>query len=187
MIESAELVTPEQEAEFQKDLATALTTAVEKRDRIGAFLAHCESQAALAAAEIKRLQDRKKGYQAVVDRLETYIIRVIEDLGTDAKGKSRKLEGRTVSFGLRGCAASVKITNEEMVPAQFKTLTITLPAVAWQSLLECVDPALRAQVLGEISKSECDIPKAPVKAAIDAGEDVPGADLLLDRHSLVRK
>src|SRR5258708_11127713 len=140
MIESAELVTPEQEAEFQKDLATALTTAVEKRDRMGACLAQCESQAAPAAAEIKRLQDRKKGYQAVVDRLETYIIRVIEDLGTDAKGKYRKLEGRTVSFGLRGCAASVKITNEEMVPAQFKTLTITLPAVGWQTPLEVVDP-----------------------------------------------
>src|SRR5258708_18056915 len=140
MIESAELVTPEQEAEFQKALATALTTAVEKRDRIGAFLAHCESQAALAAAEIKRLQDRKKGYQAVVDRLETYIIRVIEDLGTDAKGKYRQLEGRTVSFGLRGCAASVKIINSAMAPAQLNTLTVKLPAGALASALAACRP-----------------------------------------------
>jgi hypothetical protein len=187
LVDTAELVTPEQEAEFQEELRLTLTTAIEKRDRVGSFLAHCESQAALAGAEIKRLQERKKAYQGVVDRLETYIVRIIENLGADERGKYPKLEGRTVSFGLRGCPASVVPTNEEKIPAEYKTLTITIPALRWEALLDCADPELRGEVVKSIQKAEMTIDKKAIKAAMEAGVEVPGADLLMDKHSLVRK
>ena len=42
LIETAELVSPDQELEFRREFQTALTAAVEKRDRVGQFLAHLE-------------------------------------------------------------------------------------------------------------------------------------------------
>ncbi len=44
LIETAELVSPEQEQEFRAEFQTALTAAVEKRDHVGQFLAHLEQQ-----------------------------------------------------------------------------------------------------------------------------------------------
>lgn len=187
LVESAELVTPEQEAEFQEDLRVALTTAIEKRDRIGAFLAHAESQAALAAAEIKRLQQRKKSYELVVDRLETYIVRIIEAIGPDAKGKYPKLEGKTVTFALHACPPSVQVLDEQTIPSQYKTLTITIPALSWEMLLDSVEPDLRSQIVKSIGKSECAIDKKSVKQDIESGREVEGADLLINNHTLVRK
>ena len=40
LIETAELVSPQQELEFRAEFQAALTTAVDKRDRVGQFLAH---------------------------------------------------------------------------------------------------------------------------------------------------
>src|SRR5580692_11572997 len=59
LIETAELVSPEQEQEFRVEFQTALTAAVEKRDRVGQFLAHLAQQIDFAKFEIDRLRQRK--------------------------------------------------------------------------------------------------------------------------------
>ena len=59
MIETAELVPQEQEQEFLEEFRQALATAVEQRDRVGQYMAHLETQAAFAKAEIDRLRQRK--------------------------------------------------------------------------------------------------------------------------------
>jgi hypothetical protein len=82
-ISTAELVEPAQEAQFLEEFRQALATAVEKRDRIGRFFGFCENQAEFAAAEIKRLQARKKAYETTVERMEKYIVRIIEEKGTE--------------------------------------------------------------------------------------------------------
>ena len=68
--DSAEMVTPEEQAEFAADLEAGLIAAVHKRDRVGWFMAHIEGQTALAAAEIKRLQARKQFFEASLERIE---------------------------------------------------------------------------------------------------------------------
>src|SRR2546427_7962438 len=52
-------VSPEQEQEFREEFQTALTAAVDKRDRVGQFLAHLEQQIEFAKSEIDRLRQRK--------------------------------------------------------------------------------------------------------------------------------
>jgi hypothetical protein len=54
LTETAELASPEQELEFRAEFQTALTAAVEKRDRVGRFLAHLEQQIDFAKFEIDR-------------------------------------------------------------------------------------------------------------------------------------
>jgi hypothetical protein len=187
LIETAELVPPEQEQEFLTEFRSALTTAVEKRDRVGQFLAHLEQQIEFASFEIERLKKRKAAFERALARLEAYVIEAIEDLGTDHKGKYRALEGRTTTFSLRACPPSVEVTDEAAVPAHFKTLLLKVPAVMWDQLLDGLDVDQRDAILAEVRIAEVKIDKRSIRAAIESGAHVPGADVVIGRHSLRRR
>jgi hypothetical protein len=186
LIETAELVSPEQEQEFRAEFQAALTAAVEKRDRVGQFLAHLEHQIDFARFEIDRLRQRKAACERALARLESYVIETIENLGTDSKGKYRALEGKTNTFSLRACPPSVEVTDEAGIPVEYKTLTLKLPAVTWEQLLDGLDIEQRAAVLGLVKNPEFTVDKRSVKAALDGGADVPGASLITGRHTLRR-
>jgi hypothetical protein len=187
LIETAELVSPEQEQEFRAEFQAALTAAVEKRDRVGQFLAHLEQQIDFAGFEIERLRKRKAAYERTLTQLENYVIETIENLGTDGKGKYRALEGKTTTFSLRGCPPSVEVTDESAIPSEYKTLTLKLPAVTWEQLLDGLDIEQRATVLGQVRSPEVSLDKRSIKGAIDGGAEVPGAAMVTGRHSLRRK
>jgi hypothetical protein len=186
LIETAELVSPEQEHEFRLEFQTALTAAVEKRDRVGQFLAHLEQQIDFAKFEIERLRQRKATCERALARVEEYVIETIENLGTDGKGKYRKLEGKTTTFSLRGCPPSVEVTDESAIPSEYKTLVLKLPAVTWEQLLDGLEIEQRTAVLGQVRSPEVFVEKRPIKAAIDSGANIPGAGLISGKHSLRR-
>jgi hypothetical protein len=71
LVDTVELVPPDQEQQFRDEFQLALTTAVEKRDRVGQFMAHLEHQIAFAESEIDRLKQRKTAYQRAFDALKT--------------------------------------------------------------------------------------------------------------------
>ena len=187
LIETAELVPAEQEREFLAEFRSALTNAVEKRDRVGQFLAHLEQQVEFASFEIDRLKQRKAAFERALARLETYVIKTIENLGTDGKGKYRALEGRTTTFSLRACPPSVDVTDEAALPAHFKTLLLKVPAAAWEQLLDGLDIDERAAVVAQVSTVEVKADKRSIRAAIESGARVPGADVVVGRHSLRRR
>ena len=116
LADTADMVPADHEQQFLENFKSALVAAVEKRDRVGQLMAHLEQQVAFARAEIERLKERKEFYERVLERMEQYLIRVITSLGLDAKDKPRKLEGRTVTFSIKSCPASVEITDEPAVP-----------------------------------------------------------------------
>ena len=186
LIETAELVSPEQEQGFRAEFQAALTVAVEKRDRVGQFLAHLEQQIGFAKFEIERLRQRKAVCERALARLEEYVIETIENLGTDDKGKYRKLEGKTTTFSLRACPPSVEVTDESAIPADYKTLTLKLLALMWEQLLDGLDIEQRARVLGQVRNPDVSVDKRSIKAALDDGADVPGAGLVIGRHALRR-
>jgi hypothetical protein len=159
---------------------------VEKRDRVGQFLAHLEQQIDFARSEIDRLRQRKAAFERALARVEEYVIDTIENLGTDSKGKYRRLEGKTTTFSLRGCPPSVEISDESSIPAEYKTLLLKLPAVTWEQLLDRLEIEKRAEVLGQVRSPEVSVEKRPIKAAIDGGAAVPGAGLAIGKHSLRR-
>ena len=186
LIETAELVSPEQEREFRTEFQTALNAAVDKRDKVGQFLTHLERQIDYARFEIDRLRQRKAASERALARLEEYVIETIEKLGTDGKGRYRTLEGKTTTFSLRGCPPSVEVADESAIPAEYKTLTLKLPAVTWEQLLDGLDIEQRAAVLAQVKSPEVGVDKRSIKAAFDGGTDVPGAGLVSGRHALRR-
>jgi hypothetical protein len=188
LAETAEVVPPEQEEEFLQEFAAVLQQTVEKRDRMGQFLAHLETQIGLANAETKRLQQRRQSYERVLAQTEEYLVRTIQLLGTDSKGRYKKLEGNTVTFSLRACPPSVDVINESEIPTEFKTATITIkiPASQWEGLLDKLDLESRAQFL-DCGQVEYTPSKTRIKAALDAGQAVPGAGMAPRSYSLVRR
>ena len=186
LIETAELVSPEQEREFRTEFQTALAAAVDKRDKVGQFLTHLERQIDFARFEIDRLRQRKAASERALARLEEYVIETIENLGTDGKGRYRTLEGKTTTFSLRRCPPLVEVADESAIPAEYKTLTLKLPAVTWEQLLDGLDIEQRAAVLAQVKSPEVGVDKRSIKAAFDGGADVPGAGLVSGRHALRR-
>jgi hypothetical protein len=76
------------------------------------------------------------------------------------------LEGKTTTFSLRACPSSVEVPDESAIPAEYKTLTLKLPAVTWE--------LLRALVLRQVRSPESSVANRSIKAALDGGADVPG-------------
>src|SRR5580704_10706944 len=117
LLDTEALVSIEQQSEFQAELGAALKTAVEKRDRVAQFLTHCEAQMVTCDKEIKRLQDRKGSFERAIERLEGYVVNLIQGLGyDDPKGKKGtiypKLEGKTATLSIQRNPPSVVFDDE---------------------------------------------------------------------------
>lgn len=184
-LETADLVTPEQEPEFLEAFGRALTAAADKRDRVSQYLAHTESQIELAKKEIERLEARKADLEANHDRVEQYVVRVIEQLGPDGKGKYPKLQGATSSLGIAACPPSVEILDEQGVDDQYKNVTLKLPFPEFDRLVDALDPEFGAEILSRAKDIAID--KTRLKAALQKGAQIAGADLIVNKHRLVRK
>jgi hypothetical protein len=70
----------------------------------------------------------------------------------------KKLEGRTATLSLRQCPPSLEILNERQIPDVYK-----------------------------VTQTIVSVDKRAIKAALEKGEDVPGADLRFGRNTLVRR
>ena len=186
MVETADLVPPEQEQEFLAEFRHTLSTAIEQRDRVGQYMAHLETQAAFAKAEIERLRQSKLIYERSLERVEQYVLSTIESLGKDTKGNRRKLEGNTVTFSARACPPSVEITDEAAVPVEFKTLTIRLLASTWERLLDSLGIDQRTEIFSQVKRAEYEVSKSAIKAALDSRTPVPGATITIGKLSLRR-
>jgi Siphovirus Gp157 len=186
LVDTEEIVPAELEEQFALELHNTLAATVEKRDRVGQFMAHLESQVAFAHAEVARLKTREQFYATVLARMEGYVTRVIESLGLDPKGKRKKLEGTTVTFSLHGCDKRAEVTDELLVPTRYKRVTVTLPAETWELVCDSLDLDLREQVLGEVKSPKIEVSTSLVKTDLKADIAVPGAKLAGGTY-LVRK
>jgi hypothetical protein len=113
---------------------------------------------------------------------------VIRRLGKDGKDKWRKLEGNTSVLFLRGCAPSVNVVNESLIPLDYKRAMVHVGAAMWDDVLNALDPEFREIVLAATTNDlSVTVDKGSIKAAIEAGIDIPGAKLITDKTTLGRK
>lgn len=187
MSDTVEGVPLELEEQFLTEFAALLQSTADKRDRVGQFIGHLEAQVVFAEKEIKRLQERKRLLQAALDRIQDYVVMVIQHLGTDPKGKYKKLEGNSVVLSVRKCPESVEILDETQIPLDYATYKVSLPATLWEPVLDNLDFELRAELLEACREPDVTYSKTAIKAAIDAKAEVPGVRIISDKYSLVRK
>lgn len=119
LFESLEgLEDPEQRASCEADIANYLLAEIQKVDNIANYLQFCHAQANFAAQEIKRQQERKALWEKRQEKLEAHIKIVMDGAG------KKKLEGRNNTILLRPCPASVEITDERAIPAEYLKTTV---------------------------------------------------------------
>jgi hypothetical protein len=153
-LEMTEAASPER-AECEAEIARYFEALPQKVDGVARMLAHFEAQVKLAATEIQRLQGRKRRFEAARERLENYVMDVLRKL----PGGNKKIEGTTATLSLCKCPASLRITEEAKIPAEYR---IVIPAVPATTQVD---------------------PKA-VKQALQLGIAVPGAELITDKTRL---
>jgi hypothetical protein len=76
VLDTVELVPDEKlalKAELEEQIARMIAAEIAKVDGVSRMLAHFENQAAFAAQEIKRLQDRKRAFERSYERLESCV------------------------------------------------------------------------------------------------------------------
>lgn len=162
-----------------EDIASEISMAIAERqqrliakvDRFAAVMRRMEHEAAWEKAEAARHTGRMKRYQSAYERMEGYAVATMQNQNV------RKLDGQGAALKLRAGTGSVLITDEQAVPSEYKTVTVTMPLDVWNSLM------VASGVTGLVSaKATISVQKEPVKKAIKAGEEVPGADIHFDDH-----
>ena len=180
LADTMEMVGPDHEEQFLKDFEAALTSAADKRDRVAHFLAFCEAQQEFAKKEINRLKDLAAYYDAIQERIEQYVIRVVQAQGKDAKGKWRKLEGHTTMMYIQRNPESVEIAEGAEIPLDYQRATVNLSAEQWQHIINSLP-----EFVFTTCKLEPD--KQAIKAALNAGVEIEGAKLVTDKYGLRRR
>lgn len=105
--------TDEQRQACQEDIEKFLNAEVRKVDNLAGYLAQCDAQQQCAAAEVKRLQERKKSWERKERIIRDYIAATMEALDKP------RLEGRTATFTLRKSPASVEVLDQSLVPMEY--------------------------------------------------------------------
>lgn len=172
-------VPAELQEEFALALAGANELALDKRDNCIRFIRHVESQIEFAKAEKARINDWQKSLEGGLDRFREYLVRVVSMHGKQPKGAA-KLEGRVGTLTLRKKPDTVNVEDEAAVPQEFKTVTVTMSLRDWDFI------ATGTQFTGPVEVSQS-IAKKPLLAALKAGNEVPGAELLFGEDTLVVK
>lgn len=160
LIDSLDMTEPgsPERAECEVDIARYLEALPQKVDGVAHVHTHMAAQVRLADAEIKRLQARKRRFENAVERMETYIMSVLDKLPVPKRGP-KKLEGATATLSLCKCPPSLQITDESKIPAEYRIVIHPVPATT-------------------------QVDKAAVKQALQLGIAVPGAELITDRTRL---
>lgn len=105
-----------------EEMALIVGQHMTKVDRFHAYLANLEHIEDAAAAEIKRLQERKQRAAAHRERLIQYAMRIMEERGLS------EMQGETSGLKIKQNPPAVYIFNEAEIPAEFQTIhqSITL-------------------------------------------------------------
>lgn len=173
MLDTLDLVpTDEERMALLKDIAEQNALAVDKRNAVIAFRQTLIRRMEALREEAKRMLDLAATIENKVDAFDSYLVRVIQQFAPEPKRGAKKLEGTIGTLSIRKNPDSCEVEDIEALPSRFKTVTITLLAEVWD--------ALKVQLpnfCASLQKIDFKTDKKAIKEAIQAGEDVPGADI----------
>jgi len=168
-----------------EEIGHAIRRTREKRDAVVAFLRQCECQQNFADTEIERIQKRKAFITRVQNELESYLIQVVEQYAPRDRKGTQRLDGNFSSLRIQRNPESVLITDVDSVPAGLKQIILTMPAHAWDALLQSLDAEERKALESRIEKRELKADKKAIGTELKRGNQIPGADLKFGDWRLV--
>lgn len=183
MVASAEGVTDEQMVEYLADLGEASDMALQKRDRCAQAIFRYKEMIGLIEERRAQLQERMDQLKLMANRVkaeqarfEAYLIRIVDQYGVAPKRlKNKRLEGNVFALALATSPDSVTIDNEAEVPKAYKRVTVTLDLEVYERLTEL--GFTQGYDERDIPPGSVSVSKTAIKEALEANEEVPGADL----------
>jgi hypothetical protein len=106
-------LTEEKQTQFDSAVGKLLQESIEKRDRLGAFLARIKAEAKAIGDEEDRLAKRRRQFEAIHNGLRESVRMQLENWGV------KKVEGQKFTFALHKSPSAVEITDELQIPAEF--------------------------------------------------------------------
>jgi hypothetical protein len=176
------------------EIGEAGKAAVAKRDNVIRFLRHVALQVEAVKVEIDRLTAFKKSYLRGKERVEHHLVGVIERFAPKPKGKQKaKLEGTIGVLTLRKLPDRLFFEDEALVPAKFCNVTVKMDGQDFQLLMDILRDHAKShpnasRVAEAVGNGKSFSTKsAEIKKALQAGEEVEGADLAFGENKLVVK
>jgi len=167
-LDTEALVPEDQLAAFQAAFLEKTQQAIQKRGNCIRAIAHLEAQIAGARSEENRIAAWRGSLESGLARFKDYLVRCIELSG------QKKVEADNGSLAIQANPESVEITDAALIPDEFVTVTVKMPAKVYRELgleLDGLDATFNPS-------------KSAIKEAIKAGRDIPGADLRWGKNRL---
>jgi hypothetical protein len=183
--EDAELTPQDQKASLEaidKQIAEYVMREIAKVDGIAAYLRECAARAVIHEEEADRLHELAKAWFARHDRLEAITLRVMQQTGATL------LEGRTSTFKVKRNPPSVDVAQPDLVPLDYRRITVTMNAGLWNRLISVLVSERGAPVLADLlacKKTNDEPVKTEIGKELKQGISVPGCRLLDDKVRLV--
>jgi len=157
------------------DLAIAeyIKAEVAKVDGVRGWWKHLEMMRDAAKDEAETMQDRAQAFGRQLTVLKSAILVTLEEMEFRA-GKPRKLEGKTGSISLvgNGGRRPVVITDEALIPDEYRTVTVKMNAELWRKVCAALPD------LAGMQECKKDPNLTLIYNALESGMDgVPGAIL----------
>lgn len=168
-----------------EEIGAAMRETKAKRDRVVAFLRHCEQQIRFADAEIERLSRRQRHIAVVQNALEQYVIRVIDQFAAPDRRGIKRLEGNVCTMRIQKNPDAVVIIDERAVPLTYKDVVLTMPAYVWEAILQRLSRDERTEFERSVKRVEFRPHKNALARDLKLGAAVPGAELTPGAFRLV--
>lgn len=135
LIETEGAVDPAANVEYRAAIHAAIATAVDKRQRVAETILHFDAQAEFAKKYAQQIADRGRKFQTIADGIRAWVLRFIEQLPREEKGRRKgmlpRLEGHTLSMSARSITDQVIIVEPDRIPFPFQECAVVMPAEQW--------------------------------------------------------
>ena len=157
------------------DLAIAdyIKAEVQKVDGVRGWWKYLEMMRDAAKNEARTMQDRAQSFDRQLTVLKSAILVTLEEMEFRA-GKPRKIEGKTGSISLvgNGGRRPVVITDEALVPDEYRTVTVKMNSELWCKVCAALPD------LAGMQECRNELNVTLIYNALESGKDgVPGAVL----------
>jgi len=185
----------EMRTEFEQALQASREVAAAKVDRCIQFHSRLKAEIEFHREEEGRIATHRKTVENALERYRKYLAFVVGQFG-ERKPKKKgsdelgpaALKGNTGSISLREGGSEAVVEDVEAIPPQFIKTSVTLTLDVWSELLDAYQDKhgeeARVNLLHAL-KVKQDVDLAAVKASIEGGTEVPGADLSFKDASVV--
>lgn len=162
---------------IDKQVQEYITAEVKKCDGIARYLREFGARAATLKEEAKRCSEMAKAWEKRHDSLESMVISIMEQTG------QKRIDGKHSVLSLRKNPPSVEVAQPDMVPGEYKRVTVTMPESLWnqvgQSLL-LKDVRVAAALIDSAKVGAPEPMKQKIGEELKVGGSVPGCRLRTD-------